>query len=95
MGKEKEGREKEEEGVLDVSFPVGFHLGQGKAGTVENAVSLDVAILQGFFCYLFIFKTAEKSFLGRSRSCWMKCGSVVGGGNHLWCLVFGRYRRRS
>lgn len=62
----------------------------GKAGTLENTVSLDLVSLQGFFRYLFILKTAETSFSGSTKR-----GSVVGGGNCLWCFMFGRDHRSS
>lgn len=38
-----------------------------KAGTLQNTVSLDLVSLQGFFCYLFILKTAETPFLGSTK----------------------------
>lgn len=71
-------------------FPCRISCRAGKAGTLKNTVSLDLVSLQSFFHYLCILKTAETSFLGSTKR-----GSLVGGGNCLWCFIFGRCHRSS
>lgn len=70
----RKGREKGGRRDAGYFFPCRISSGAGKAGALENTISLALETSQGFYHYMLFLKRAETSSLGSAV-----CGSPVGG----------------